>query len=42
MNTQMLNDITSAFVNAIEAGTRTLGQLSIPLLVVFAIIAFYA
>src|SRR6266568_2194099 len=42
MNAQILNDITSAFVNAIEAGTRTLGQLSVPLLVVFAIIAFYA
>ncbi len=41
MNTQILNDITSAFVNAIEAGTRILGQLSIPLLAVCAVIAFY-
>ncbi len=41
MNAQILNDITSAFVNAIEAGTRTLGQLSIPLLAVFAVIALY-
>src|SRR5713101_5272797 len=41
MNAQILNDITSAFVNTIEAGTRTLGQLSIPLLAVFAVIALY-
>src|SRR5574341_358044 len=41
MNAQILNDITSAFVNAIEAGTRTLGQLSLPLLAICAVIAFY-
>src|SRR5262249_8325434 len=41
MNAQILNDITSAFVNAIEAGTRTLGQVALPPLLVVAVIAFY-
>jgi type IV secretion system protein TrbL len=41
MNAQILNDITSAFVNALEAGTRTLGQVSLPLLALCAVLGFY-
>jgi len=41
MDAQLLNDITSVFVTAIEAGTATLLAFSLPLLAIFATIAFY-
>ena len=41
MNAQLLNDIVSAFVAALEAGTVTLGQYSFGLLAIAATLAFY-
>ena len=41
MNTGILDTITGVFVNAIQAGAGTLATFSLPLLGVFAIIAFY-
>src|SRR5437016_6146385 len=41
MDTHILDAITNAFVHAIQGGTATLSALSIPLLGVFAILAFY-
>ncbi len=41
MTAQLLNDIVSAFVAALEAGTVTLGQYSFGLLAIAATLAFY-
>jgi type IV secretion system protein TrbL len=41
MNTSLLDIITAAFVNALQAGTNTLYAYSLPLLGAFALIAFY-
>jgi type IV secretion system protein TrbL len=41
MNTSILDTITAAFVGALQAGTAALAAFSLPLLGVFAIIAFY-
>jgi type IV secretion system protein TrbL len=41
MNGQVLDDVTAAFLAAIQAGTNTLAQVSLPLLGILAIIAFY-
>jgi type IV secretory pathway TrbL component len=41
VDTHILDTITSTFVNAIQAGAGTLATFSLPLLGVFAIIAFY-
>src|SRR5467141_3483807 len=41
MNTTILDTITAAFVNALQAGQNTLASYSLPLLGVFAVIAFY-
>jgi type IV secretion system protein TrbL len=41
MNATILDDITQAFVTALQGGTQTLAAYSLPLLLVFATIAFY-
>ncbi len=41
MNTSILDTITAAFVGALQAGTAALAAFSLPLLGVFAIMAFY-
>src|SRR5262245_2284986 len=41
MNATTLDTITSAFVTALQAGTGTLAAFSLPLLAVFATMAFY-
>ena len=42
MNATVLDIITAAFVDAMKTGAGALAQYSIPLLAVFALIAFYA
>lgn len=41
MDSQILNDIVSAFVQALQAGTATLTSYSFPLLLMAATLAFY-
>ena len=41
MNATVLDTITTAFVDALQGGTNALAIFSIPLLVIFATIAFY-
>ncbi len=41
MNTTILDTITAAFVNALSDGQQALAAYSLPLLGVFAVIAFY-
>ena len=41
MNATILNDVTNAFVDALQSGQQTLTTFSIPLLGVLGIIAFY-
>src|SRR5260370_27341784 len=41
MDAQILNDIVSAFVQALQAGTTTLTSYAFPLLAITATVAFY-
>jgi len=41
MNATTLDTITAAFVDALKTGQGALAQYSLPLLAVFAVIAFY-